>query len=130
MSETSRYIRPILEFLFPSADAQTIKIYHGFVRKFAHVAVYFVLGLLSAHAFASSRMAWLSIWWPIAVLAIVAVTAAADEVQQSFNSSRTGAVGDVILDIIGGLISILAFLLLRRVWKGVMRFFRLRRSVR
>ena len=36
MSQTSRFIRPLLEFLFPAAPEETLLIYHGYIRKAAH----------------------------------------------------------------------------------------------
>ncbi len=116
-SETSRYIRPLLEFLFPTADAETLQLYHGYIRKLAHVAVYAVLGLLAARAFASSDKDTLRLRWPIAVIALVIAIALIDEFQQSFNNARTGALGDIALDTLGGLLAIAAFIILRKLWR-------------
>ncbi len=127
ITETSRFIRPLLEFFFPAADAATLQLYHGYIRKSAHVAVYFVLGLLAARAFASSQIERLRLWWPAAVLALVIAIAAGDEFQQSFNEERTGAAGDVLLDTVGGLLSVLVFVVVRSVWTRSRRPSRLRR---
>lgn len=127
MSETSRFVRPVLEFLFPSADAATLQLYHGYIRKSAHVAVYFVLGLLAARAFVTSQIEWLCRWWPAAVLALVITIAAVDEFQQSFNETRTGAAGDVLLDTAGGILAILVFVILRLMWARFRRPARPRR---
>ncbi len=47
MSETSRFIRPLLIFLFPNAPEATIAVYHGLIRKSAHVTEYAILAFLS-----------------------------------------------------------------------------------
>ncbi|MBK9766529.1 MAG: VanZ family protein [Chloracidobacterium sp.] len=52
MDQTSRFIRPLLEFLFPSASSDTITLYHAFIRKFAHFTEYAILAFL---AFRASR---------------------------------------------------------------------------
>ncbi|MBA2379250.1 MAG: VanZ family protein [Blastocatellia bacterium] len=118
-NETSRYVRPLLEFLFPTADVETLQLYHGYIRKLAHVAVYAVLGILAARAFTTSQMHTLRTRWPIAVLALVIAIALIDEFQQSFNDARTGAVGDVALDTLGGILAVAAFIILRKLWRRI-----------
>lgn len=96
MDETSRFIRPLLEFLFPSAAPETITIYHSFIRKCAHFTEYAVLALLAYRAIKSPkhRLIW-------SVLLVVMV-ASLDELNQSFDPTRTGSIYDVLLDIAGG----------------------------
>lgn len=55
MDETSRFIRPLLEFLFPAASAETITLYHAFIRKCAHFTEYAVLALLAYRALANVK---------------------------------------------------------------------------
>ena len=109
MNETSRFIRPLLEFLFPSADPSTLALYHGLIRKAAHVVEYAALGILSVRAFYGSKHNFLvsSIF--------VALIATTDEVNQSFNPSRTSTPWDVLLDISGGVVGIGSYLLLSRL---------------
>lgn len=106
MNETSRIIRPLLEFLFPDAAPETLTLYHGYIRKFAHFAEYAVLGFLACRAFSRARFGYC-----IAV-AVVAAVAATDEINQSFDPRRTGSIWDVLLDLFGALSAIAAYKLL------------------
>lgn len=97
MTETSRIIRPLLEFFFPTATPETLTFYHGVIRKFAHFAEYAVLGLLAARAFArrTTAQAFLT------AVALAAVVAFTDEFLQSLNPARTGSAYDVAIDLVG-----------------------------
>ncbi|HXG86593.1 MAG TPA: VanZ family protein [Pyrinomonadaceae bacterium] len=113
MSETSRFIRPLLHFLFPDSPEETLIIYHGFIRKFAHFAEYAVLSFWAARAFWSSSIQTLrKFWFAFAFLAVLFV-ASIDEFNQSFNAARTGSIYDVTLDCAGGLTMILLLCLYR-----------------
>jgi len=111
-NETSRFIRPLLEFLFPAASAETLVFYHAVIRKFAHFAVYFVLGITAGRAFSSGER--LQKHWWIFALIIVAAVASLDEFNQSFEPERTSTVTDVLLDIFGGLCAVGLFGMLLR----------------
>jgi VanZ family protein len=97
MARTSLIIRPILEFLFPSADELTLQLYHGYIRKLAHFTEYGVLAFLALRAFTGSAARY------AVALVLVALIASIDEFNQSFEASRTSSVWDVLLDITGGL---------------------------
>ncbi len=113
MSETSRFIRPILRFLFPSASEELLFFYHGFIRKCAHFAEYAVLAFLSSQAFSnSSTHAWRK-YWGLFSLALVFSIAVIDESKQSLDSSRTASVWDVLLDVCGGSAAIFIFFLFK-----------------
>lgn len=102
MNETSRIIRPLLEFLFPSSPPDTITVYHGYIRKLAHITEYAVLAFLAARAFSVSAIAALKEYrFGFAVL-VVLLVASLDEFHQSFESTRTGTVWDVALNLAGG----------------------------
>lgn len=107
MSETSRIIRPVLQFLFPAAPEETISVYHAYIRKAAHFTEYAVLAFL---AFRSLVMTFLSIdnLKYILPLILVVSIASIDEFNQSFEISRTSSSRDVLLDILGGTAAILA----------------------
>lgn len=108
MSETSRIIRPILEFLFPAASPETLSFYHGIIRKCAHFTEYAILGLFACRAFLATKS------WPrkypfvFAFLVVIAV-AMIDETNQSFNPARTGSIWDMLLDISGGLFAVVVY---------------------
>jgi VanZ family protein len=102
--ETSRFIRPLLEFLFPAASVETLGFYHAVIRKFAHFAVYFVLGIAASNAFSKSDN-FRRRWWLFALI-VVAAVASLDEFNQSFEPERTSAATDVLLDIFGGSVAV------------------------
>jgi VanZ family protein len=100
-SETSRFLKPFLLWLFPDLDPATLRRAHFLVRKSAHVTEYAVLALLAFRAWWLSfettlvRIAALS-------LALVFAVAAIDEARQSLSAARTGTPWDVALDLAGG----------------------------
>lgn len=102
MSNTSRFIRPFLEFLFPNSPIETIDIYHGYIRKMAHVTVYAMLAFWAARAFSTSSKENLRRFWFIFAFALVLLIASIDETNQSYINSRTGSIYDVFLDASGG----------------------------
>ncbi|HZH34567.1 MAG TPA: VanZ family protein [Pyrinomonadaceae bacterium] len=117
MSNTSQVIRPLILFFFPGLDEASILAIQVFIRKTAHFTVYFVLGLLSARAFSSSAKEFLQKnWFPVS-LCLVVLTASLDETNQSFLSSRTGSVYDVLLDTAGGATALFLSLFLIRLKK-------------
>lgn len=109
MSETSRFIRPLLEWLFPTADADTLYLIHAAIRKLAHVFQYGVLCLVALRAFKSFMRP------AILALGYVAIVAMADEINQSFDPTRTATPLDVILDVVGALIVIGLVSVVRRI---------------
>lgn len=113
MTKTSRFIRPLLEFLFPSASEDTLLFYHGIIRKGAHLAEYGLLAFFAARAFLRSSRIYLRKYWYLATLWLVAAIAVADELNQSLSSARTGSPNDVMIDIAGGIIMIVVLSLLK-----------------
>ena len=113
MSQTSRFIRPLLEFLFHAAPEQTLLIYHGYIRKAAHFTEYAVLAFLAVRALSIPATVWLHEWRYILPLLLVVAVAAIDEFNQSFEISRTGSILDVMLDISGGVVMITMLFLLK-----------------
>lgn len=95
MNETSRVIRPLLEFLLPSAAPETLTLIHGYIRKFAHFAEYAVLAFFALRALMPYKHRF------AVALAFAAVVATVDELNQSLDPSRTSSPWDVALDIAG-----------------------------
>ncbi len=114
MSETSRFIRPLLHFLFPNTPEEILTVYHGCIRKLAHLTEYAVLAFLAARAFSKSSKNPLRNYWFVFAFFVVLVVACADESNQSFNPSRTGSPYDVLLDCTGGAWMILIFYLTKK----------------
>ena len=109
MGETSRFIRPLLEFLFPAADADTLYLYHAAIRKLAHLFQYGVLGLFALHAFTYFKR-------PVVfALSFVALIAMIDEFRQSFDPARTATPMDVLLDIVGAMLALGVVFAFRRI---------------
>ncbi len=99
-SETSRWIGPLLAWLFPAADADSLAAAHFVIRKAAHVAEYAILALLGLRALQTSferSFAWLAVASLLFALAVAAI----DESRQAASAQRTGAVSDVALDLAG-----------------------------
>lgn len=111
MSNTSRFIRPLLNFLFPGAPEEILIVYHGYIRKLAHVAEYAILAFWASRAFINSRQNSLHRFWFVFAFVVVLLVASIDETNQSFLNSRTGSVYDVLLDVFGGLAMIAIFYL-------------------
>ena len=114
MSNTSRFIGPLLEFLFPDTDKTDLINYHGYIRKFAHLAEYALLGFFASRAFWYSSKKVLKDNWCLAAILTVFFVALIDEVNQSFNPTRTGSFYDVLLDLIGGAIMIASLLVYKK----------------
>jgi VanZ family protein len=106
-TETSRIIRPLLEFLFPDALPETLAAYHGYIRKFAHFAEYAMLAFLAYRAFRP----WRAFLFSFLLVALVAIL---DETNQSFINTRTASPYDVLLDISGGVAMLFAIWLVTR----------------
>jgi len=113
ISNTSRFIRPLLEFLFPNSPEEILINYHNYIRKLAHVAEYAGLALFAARAFASSSIRIVQKYWFIFSLSLVVLIALIDEYNQSFNPARTGSIYDVWLDVAGGFFMLLLILIFR-----------------
>lgn len=113
-NNTSRVIRPLLEWLFPNASALTLDIYHGYIRKLAHFTEYAVLAFFAARAFWHSSQTILRKFWFVWAFLFVALTASADEYNQSFNAARTGSIYDVLIDVAGGLFALAVFYIVKR----------------
>ena len=111
MSNTSRFVRPLLEFLFPNAPEEILIVYHGYIRKLAHVTVYAILAFWASRAFFGSGQNLLRRFWFIFAFFLVCLVASVDETNQSFLDSRTSSVYDVLLDASGGLAMIAVFYL-------------------
>ena len=106
---TSKFVRPLLLWLFPNLTEEGIALAHFLVRKAAHLTEYAVLGCLAARAFTGSSRGFLRQRWFLAGMLLVVLHALLDEYHQSFVPSRTGSIYDSGIDIAGGLIGLLGF---------------------
>jgi VanZ family protein len=102
---TSRFIVPLLNFLFPRLSPEDIDLMHGLIRRAGHVTEYFILGILLFRAFRSdSPYPWRPRWTLYAIITVVGY-AMSDEFHQSFVATRTASFVDVSIDSAGGVLS-------------------------
>jgi len=99
---TSRFIVPLLHWLFPSWSAETLDTAHFFIRKSGHVTEYFIFSLLILRGIRHGRKGT-KLGWALAAVGVVAGYAALDEFHQSFVPGRTAAFSDVLIDTAGGI---------------------------
>jgi VanZ family protein len=110
---TSRYLLPLINWLFPDAPPEQRFAMLMTIRKLAHPTVYAVLAGLSFRAALVSGVSGLARGAAIA-LAIAIATAGLDELRQSQTSTRTGAASDVVLDAAGASLALAALSYVRR----------------
>jgi VanZ family protein len=111
-SATAGYLGPLIDWLFPDWSALDKYRLHVRVRKLAHSAEYGVLALLAFHAVLVTLETLLARVLAISLLLVFAV-AATDELRQAFSDARTGALGDLGLDLGGALVALAIVALLR-----------------
>jgi hypothetical protein len=110
--QTSRFLRPMIHWLFPRLSEAGVIRAVGWIRKGAHVTEYAVLALLIWRArrrpypAVAHPWSWRDAGWAFGLAAAYAMT---DELHQSFVPSRTGSVWDVLLDA-GGAAAVLLVL--------------------
>ena len=103
--KTGSVLHPLLAWLFPWLTPEHLGRLHGLTRKAAHLTEYAVLGALWFHALTRAGA-----WRPSAAaglaLALSVACAVVDEAHQTFVPSRTGSVGDVLIDTLGALTAV------------------------
>src|ERR1700739_3556111 len=118
---TSRFIDPVLRWLFPSTSQNSIFYMHHLVRKAAHFVEYFVFFVLLYRGIRRSRPVWH--WsWAFAAWFIALLYSVLDELHQTFVASRGPSAWDSLLDSTGALVALFTVFFLYR------RFQRSRRS--
>jgi VanZ family protein len=108
---TSRFVRPLILWIFPNLSEERVAVIHFLMRKVAHFSEYAVLGILAARAFAGSANDFVQRHWFQVALLLIACYALLDEFHQSFVPSRSASIYDSAIDVAGGLC---ALLVLRR----------------
>jgi hypothetical protein len=103
---TSGILDPLIAWLLPDLDVEIRGLWVAGIRKLAHPGVYGLLALLCHRALnLTSRPGRSQLF--IRALGPVAGLAMADEFRQALSLERTGAIQDVALDVVGGLIALL-----------------------
>jgi VanZ family protein len=107
---SSRLIRPILLWLFPSMPDDVVFGIVLVVRKCAHLGEYAILAILLWRAIRQPvkgdprPWSWREAWWSVLIVAFYAAT---DEMHQRFVPNREATVRDVLIDTTGGLFGVL-----------------------
>lgn len=116
---TSRFLRPLLDWLFPGLSAEHRDAVHFAIRKGAHALEYGLHALLTLRA--------VLVTWGLPVqrgailaIAVALALAAADESRQSFSDTRGGAWTDVLLDLAAAGLSVGAVQVLPRRAKRIL----------
>ncbi len=104
-AQTSRFLVPLLTWLFPWATPGQIALGHGLVRKLGHVVEYAALAALWFRALRGERRLALPIsaWTALAVSVAWAIL---DELHQSTVVSRTASATDVMIDAVGATLAL------------------------
>ncbi len=114
MAETSRFIGPLIRWIYPDISPETLKVVHVGVRKLAHIFEYAVLGFLAVRAFSLFAGHRLGNWRYLLAIIPVVIVAMVDEYRQSLDVTRTGTIEDAILDIASGILAIALLWIMRR----------------
>lgn len=109
---TSRFLAPLVRWIFPDLSAETEQYLLFLVRKGAHVFEYAVLAALAYQALRESSDPWRSAGLALALVVAVAV---ADETHQAVSAARTGSAIDVSIDVAGGATALLLLVGIRRL---------------
>jgi VanZ family protein len=113
---SSRIIAPVLLWLFPHLDANTVHAIVVGVRKCAHLAEYAILAVLIWRALSRPIGSESRCWrWRQALqaLLVVALYAASDEFHQPFVPTREASILDVLIDTTGAAVGLLV---VRSLW--------------
>jgi VanZ family protein len=114
---TSRFLGPLLHWLLPDPAPETLARVHWLIRKGAHVVEYGVLALLTLAALrASVRVQRAAL--AAGALTWVALVASFDEARQAATPTRTGSLGDVALDVAGGVLALTVAIVYTRVMRA------------
>ena len=98
--ETSRFVVPMLTFFFPALSPAQIDLWHGVIRKLAHVTEYFILASLLYRSLTFEHPNRMTA--KLRTMTFIVLAALMDELHQSFTASRTASLLDVGYDCLGG----------------------------
>ena len=106
---SSRFVRPLLLWLFPEISEGFLGGVHFLIRKASHLAEYGILAFLARRAFVLSSRVFIQHWWLELALLLVVLCSLLDEFHQSYAPSRSASLLDCVIDVIGGLTVLLIF---------------------
>jgi VanZ family protein len=111
-AQTSRFLAPLLRWIYPDIGPEHIATLQMLVRKSAHFFEYGLLAILTLRALLISRGPSLASTVGLALVFVISF-ASADETRQAFSSQRGGSIWDVLLDGAGAAVAIGILLLVR-----------------
>lgn len=106
--QSSRFFIPLINFLFPWLSHEGVDWMHWAFRKAGHFTVYFILGLLLIRAFCEASLYNLKTRWTMCSLIVLVLFAMIDEFHQSLIPARTYLLSDIVIDLAGGMMALLA----------------------
>jgi VanZ family protein len=115
---TSGLLRSLLVRLFPQISEERLAFLHFVIRKLAHFSAYAVLALLAVRAFAGSSRQVLREHWIVTSALLIVAYALLDEFHQSFVPSRSPSIFDSLIDIAGGLFTLICVVIFKRRLRG------------
>ena len=113
-ANTSQFFGFASSWLFPDIPAEDIAPLHGLIRKLGHWSEYFVLAVLALRALLKETDNKWQSRHTVFTLVFVFVYALSDEFHQLFVPSRTASLGDVMIDVLGGICGIFWMVWYRR----------------
>ena len=103
---SSRFIGPLVRWVYPAATDEDIRVVQAVVRKTGHLVEYAILAILMWRGRRVETGRWHRWTWGefAIVVALCALYAASDEWHQSFVSTRQGSPYDVMIDTVGAMV--------------------------
>jgi VanZ family protein len=98
-NQTSRTIIPILTFFFPGLSPDQLDLWHGVIRKLAHIMEYFILALFTYRSIKYDQTDLAEA--KLRTMTFVVLAASLDEIHQRFTAFRTPSPVDVGYDCVG-----------------------------
>ncbi len=113
-ANTAQLFGSLSSWLFPEIPTEEIAPVHGLMRKLGHWTEYFVLAVLMMRALRKETGKNLELRHAAHALIFILIYALSDELHQVFVPSRTASLGNVMIDVLGGICGILWMVWYRR----------------
>lgn len=113
-ANTGGFFAPLMRYFFPGISPQSLELAHFGVRKLGHLTEYFILAVFLMRALERDGHPRPGRRRLIIGFGLTALYAISDEFHQSFVPSRSASVGDVLIDMCGGIAGLSCAHLLNR----------------
>jgi VanZ family protein len=94
---------PWLHLAFPTWSTDAVELVHHLLRKLGHLSEYFIFALLLMRALRVQVETTLGTRQLFLGIGLTALYAISDELHQAFVPRRSASLGDVLIDVCGGL---------------------------